>query len=879
VGMPDLQHQEVLSTEFAQLATCLRSWPDGALPDDLTFPHLRRLSRCLLAARTAPDSVGWGDLAAMVRQALRVGERSPEGRSVEARFSVPTEASGHPWPSAEQWRRCSVQAERNGLTYQLTAAPWRPEWSAAAVDERVSGAPHQVVRDYSLVPADPFLKATFPWSATDFAHYTSDAHQQAVRTVMACAESATVIVNLPTGAGKSTVALAPAFARAQPAGVSVMIVPTIALALDQERRVRELLGGSSRHFAYTSSAPDSARATMRSAIRDGLQSIIFVSPEGVTRSLAPALFHAARKGLLRYFIIDEAHLVDQWGSEFRPEFQAMAGMRSELLASQVAEGHAGFRTLLMTATMPPSTADLLVDLFGAPGPVETAIGNALRPEPSYFTAEFPGSKARAEAVVQALRHLPRPAILYSSRPYFAGKRYEELRAAGFRRLALFTGESTDDDRHRVLTGFRDGSIDVVVATSAFGLGVDQDDVRTIIHACIPETIDRFYQEVGRAGRDGRASISVLLWTKGDRKDAHSFSHPRLIGAELGVARWTELVRGGRHDERDSSRLLVQLAALRPGLERFSEENEKWNVRTLGLLVRAGLVRPSWDVPPESWTPDDTEASGEEEATNTMAVRLEAGAIDEALWAERVDPVRDRARTESDRSHNSMLAALKAGAAVCELIRSAYDLARVSHIPSDRHHGAPVLSCGGCPAHPDGWPMGVRPRVPPVGSTVALQASTVSPLLQSGRVGLVSYRTPVTRGQWQSFGEKLTELIRHLVSSGLRMLVAEPAVANLTSVAELLSDIHLQVLERLFFVEARRRLTPTMLDWLPGLPTMIVVGPSQTVPHDWLQSGAYVRPLVVMIPDDLPDPERPDRRLVEMRLGLRSLDGLTQGDLN
>ena len=324
----------------------------------------------------------------------------------------------------------------------------------------------------------------------------------------------------------------------------------MALALDQERHVRELLKNQELCLAYTSSKGEEERREMRRRVRDGSQTVIFVSPEAVTHSLSYALFGAARQGHLRYFVVDEAHLVDQWGTEFRPEYQAMAGLRRELLSTQQASGGELFRTVLMTATLSPTTADLLAQLFSEDGVVECVVSNLLRPEPSYSTAEFAGWELRNRGVIEAALHLPRPAIVYTTRVEFASKQYEALRREGFRRLALFTGETRPDEvRRSILAAFRNDGIDLVVATSAFGLGVDQDDVRTVIHACIPETIDRYYQEVGRSGRDGRASISLVCWTAGDRRDAFSLSQHKVIGERLGLAHWQAMFsRRNRVDE-------------------------------------------------------------------------------------------------------------------------------------------------------------------------------------------------------------------------------------------------------------------------------------------------------------------------------------------
>ena len=870
-----LQPEEVLADDLTHLALCMREWPDAPIPEEVTSPHLVRLAACLRACRDSPGVVGWADLAALIRQALRVGDRSVLDRQSELRLTVPVESAGTPWPSADQWASCGVNADRVNSTYHLDARPWCPPWSdrSSPVDERVSTVPFQTCRTSKPVTADPFLRATFPTSDTDFTHYTSDAHQQAVRTVLACRPGSTVIVNLPTGAGKSTVALAPALARSQPAGTSIIVVPTVALALDQERRVRELLGDPTAPFAYSGSTSDDTRVSMRAGIRSGLQRLIFVAPESITRSLAPALFDAARAGLIRYFVVDEAHLVDQWGTEFRPEFQALAGIRQRLLDVQVGTGHEPFRTLLMTATMPPSTADLLVDLFGSPGPVEPVIANALRPEPAFYVAKFDGWESRSQAVVDALKHLPRPAIVYSSRPSYARSRLDELRAAGFERVALFTGESSDDERRRVLNGFRNGTIDVVSATSAFGLGVDQNDIRTVVHACIPETIDRYYQEVGRAGRDGRASVSVLLWTEGDKKDAYSFSHPKVISKDRGLDRWQAMLLLASECGDGRGGIALPLRALRPDLERISVENEKWNVRVLGLLVRAGLIRPSWEDPRSV----EMEEGDEFGSDRTMVVEPCAGALDEERWTKLVDPVRDRIRADADRAHGAMIEALGPGAATCELIRSVYDLGASASLDPERHYGPPTRACGGCPAHPEGRPAGVLPLVRPAAHPLDPIVRGSDPMVRHGSVRVVTYMPPRNRGARDQLDEHLAALLRKLLPAGIRVLVGPATSLEGPDLSGVAGEAHLLVPDRLFLVDARDRYHPDTLDWLPALPTMVICGPGQRAPDDWFVEAPGERPLVLVLPEDHSDPDRPDRSIVEMRPGVQSLSTAIKED--
>jgi len=198
-----------------------------------------------------------------------------------------------------------------------------------------------------------------------------------------------------------------------------------------------------------------------------------------------------------------------------------------------------------------------------------------------------------------------------------------------------TGWSGRDSTGEVSTAY-----DVVVGTSAFGLGVDVGDVRTIVHACVPESVDRFYQEVGRGGRDGFPSLSVLLSTDEDFDVAASLADERLISAALAFERWHAMFVKAERLEREVYR--VDLDRYRAELSRTSKTNRGWNLHILGLMHRARLIDLSLSVPPEAgadvW--DDELGTPSQSADRFVQITLLDGAANrEGEFLERIRRVR------------------------------------------------------------------------------------------------------------------------------------------------------------------------------------------------------------------------------------------------
>lgn len=581
-------------------------------------PALDRL-RNALGDQHASDQ----DLIVLLRQALAF-------ESYQRRHGPsPTLTLG-----GQRWKNISSGAfARAGLDVRGGAArivhlrAWRPDWlpvgTTHSVDERAAG--EAVCRSFDRhgSEADPYL------SFLGLDSYRTRAQKNAVRSALLTPSGATLVVRLATGEGKSTIpqAIAAAgFGGRTTKGTVVVIEPTITLTADQELTAAQR--GFKPPTAYRSD-DDVSRAAILANLRKGEQSLMFCSPEAACQSLRSPLLQAAAAGQISALVIDEAHLVDAWGTGFRTEFQLLCSLRRELIAASPRGREP--RTVLMSATLTENAVSTLRDLFAGPGPFQVFTALKLRPEPDYWVAETCPKDARADRIDEILDHVPRPAILYVSKVDDAIAWQARLLERGFRRLKAVHGKTPSAERDEVIRDWREGRLDVVVATSAFGMGIDYAHVRSVIHACVPESIDRFYQEVGRGGRDGRACLSIVAPAYGDVEVAERISDVTVIGITRGRQRWAAMF-----DQKQSvpgtTRYRVPLATP-PGtdesdLDMVGERSMDWNARTLTLMQRARLIQlhgmQAHQAASDHWQEVEL---------------LESGHLRESEWALKVQPLR------------------------------------------------------------------------------------------------------------------------------------------------------------------------------------------------------------------------------------------------
>jgi RecQ family ATP-dependent DNA helicase len=338
--------------------------------------------------------------------------------------------------------------------------------------------------------------------------------------VEAALEGRDSLIVMPTGGGKSLCYQLPGLAGED---LTIVVSPLIALMNDQWQR----LSAAGHPVAMISSgmSGEDVRATL-DTVRDGSARVVYCSPE---RFASTVFLDALGRRRIDLLAVDEAHCVSEWGHDFRPDY---------LRLPEIAERLGRPTVMACTATATEAVAAEIVSRFGLREPLRVRSGFD-RPNLSFDVVrlEGKGSKARRLALLEAGLADPanRPAIVYCGTRRDTDELAAALRESDLRALAYHAGMEADD--RTVTQGrFMAGEAEVIVATNAFGMGVDKADVRSVWHMAIPTSLEAYYQEAGRAGRDGLPAKAVLLAMKADLGRLVRFNQQREGDPDLAIAR-------------------------------------------------------------------------------------------------------------------------------------------------------------------------------------------------------------------------------------------------------------------------------------------------------------------------------------------------------
>ncbi len=312
------------------------------------------------------------------------------------------------------------------------------------------------------------------------------------------------IAILPTGGGKTLIYQVPALLNLK--GCILVISPLIALMKDQTYQM--LAKGISANYCNSTQDEVEQMKVLASAVKGDIK-VLFVSPE---RAMSKSFAFILKEMDLKALVVDEAHCVSQWGHDFRPEYRTLHLLREK-------HPRPTFPVIALTATATERVQKDIIDSLGLSNP-EVILTSFLRNN-LHFKVEYPDSeRAKVDRLLELLEPWKNKktnsgrAIVYCATRKKTDEVYELLNDHGFSPGKYHAGR-TDGIRERTQNAYISGKVNLLVATNAFGMGIDQPNVRMVVHYQTPASLEAYYQEAGRAGRDGEIADCILFFRNGD----------------------------------------------------------------------------------------------------------------------------------------------------------------------------------------------------------------------------------------------------------------------------------------------------------------------------------------------------------------------------
>ena len=442
----------------------------------------------------------------------------------------------------------------------------------------------KVADDTAIKAVNPYI---YKLTKQKFRTFKSIEQQLAVMGALRVPAGYTAMVAMSTGGGKSLITQTVSYQYDN--SLTIIIVPTISLMLDQQRNASSIIKpDNKKEIMYYHSGCNVDE--LISALDKNLVRMLFISPEALIKNIRiqDSILKANSKGYLKNLVIDEAHIIIEWGASFRVDFQCLYSFKRLLV-----KDNPSLRTYLLSATFSKKVVDNLKMFYGDDDRWIEIRLDALRKEPRFDIIKCNSYTEKHDRIKELVCKLPRPMIIYVNSPDDAEKVQHELAKVGFDNTRIFTGKTKSIDRERIINEWISDKFDLMIATCAFGVGVDKKDVRTVIHSYIPSSADQYYQECGRGGRDGLPCLSVMLYTDDDIKATMSMTQ-KVLTVEKLCGRWFSMLNNRKTNIRLDS--IVIDTSVKPNYSDtdsfyvdVNNADITWNVYVILLLRRARMI--------------------------------------------------------------------------------------------------------------------------------------------------------------------------------------------------------------------------------------------------------------------------------------------------
>lgn len=442
----------------------------------------------------------------------------------------------------------------------------------------------KVADDTAIKAVNPYI---YKLTKQKFRTFKSIEQQLAVMGALRVPAGYTAMVAMSTGGGKSLITQTVSYQYDN--SLTIIIVPTISLMLDQQRNASSIIKpDNKKEIMYYHSGCNVDE--LISALDKNLVRMLFISPEALIKNIRiqDSILKANSKGYLKNLVIDEAHIIIEWGASFRVDFQCLDSFKRLLV-----KDNPSLRTYLLSATFSKKVVDNLKMFYGDDDRWIEIRLDALRKEPRFDIIKCNSYTEKHDRIKELVCKLPRPMIIYVNSPDDAEKVQHELAKVGFDNTRIFTGKTKSIDRERIINEWISDKFDLMIATCAFGVGVDKKDVRTVIHSYIPSSADQYYQECGRGGRDGLPCLSVMLYTDDDIKATMSMTQ-KVLTVEKLCGRWFSMLNNRKTNIRLDS--IVIDTSVKPNYSDtdsfyvdVNNADITWNVYVILLLRKARMI--------------------------------------------------------------------------------------------------------------------------------------------------------------------------------------------------------------------------------------------------------------------------------------------------